>query len=224
MPTPPKFPARWKRAENSRHVGNVPPQPCYPGLNHAHPARVDSLLGRGSRGSEVVPGQLPVFGAEPCPSAQLPIVTRPRKGPEHTPRPREVQPGPDEVEPPPRASHLRHAARAQWEREGRLRNGEDGHLSWVVAPSDFPADGWLQGKVYSKSADIVLQGSLHQSRSRSAHTAPFPHTLGPGCRLGPLRNYAITYVRALGTAIAFLMAHVLKSVMRRGTRGFLSAR
>ena len=29
------LPARWKRAENSRHVGNVPPQPCYPGLNHA---------------------------------------------------------------------------------------------------------------------------------------------------------------------------------------------
>jgi DNA repair protein RadC len=33
------------------------------------------------------------------------------------------------------------------EREGHLRTGEDGTVSWVVAAGDFPAEAWLQGKV-----------------------------------------------------------------------------
>jgi DNA repair protein RadC len=37
----------------------------------------------------------------------------------------------------------------QLEREGHLRTGPDGNISWVVAASAFPARAWLEGKVYA---------------------------------------------------------------------------
>ena len=37
----------------------------------------------------------------------------------------------------------------QLEREGHLRRGEDRTFSWLLAASDFPAEAWLEGKVYA---------------------------------------------------------------------------
>jgi DNA repair protein RadC len=37
----------------------------------------------------------------------------------------------------------------QLEREGHVRTGEDGTFSWVVAARGFPAEAWLEGKVYA---------------------------------------------------------------------------